>query len=304
MKPFKRIECRSLDELFRELSALEGWIFRGHCSAGWSLQTTLERRTPPGDSGLHTEFNIVRGFKRRAHNYLGPNEMPSSPGEWLSLMAHYGAPTRLLDFTWSPFVAAYFAFEELPGDGCTECAIIAGWPSWFHDRLGAFAFANGGLFGFPTDAIRDGVAAMKLAPPATNLPDNFAAGTILGGKVEGHALDQAPSVVALFEPNRLTERMSIQQGVFLWPGNPALTLMENLELFGDLRDGFRVLTIPASERGRAIDQLRLMNITRTSLFPGLDGFAHSFRQLPVRESANSRALRTAILGLVPGPEGR
>ena len=33
--------------------------------------------------------------------------------EWLALMQHYGAPTRLLDFTRSPYVACFFALEEL-----------------------------------------------------------------------------------------------------------------------------------------------------------------------------------------------
>ena len=40
--------------------------------------------------------------------------VPANRLEWLALMQHYGTPTRLLDFTRSPYVACYFALEELP----------------------------------------------------------------------------------------------------------------------------------------------------------------------------------------------
>src|ERR1700692_3020410 len=106
---FPRVACASWDELFDRLEGMEGWIFRGHSSANWLLKSTLERRTPEGESGFFNEFNIIREFQGRAHNSLGAHQIPSQPGEWLSLMQHFGAPTRLVDFTRSPFVAAYFA---------------------------------------------------------------------------------------------------------------------------------------------------------------------------------------------------
>jgi hypothetical protein len=60
--------------------------------------------------------------------------------------------------------------------------------------------------------------------------------------------------------------------------------------------GVRKVLIPSEERGRALTQLRLMNITRTSLFPGLEGFAQSFRQFHVREPEHRYVLRTALAG--------
>ena len=97
------------------------WMFRGHASAKWPLRSTLDRRTPPNSGGKSSaEHQLLAAFRRRAHNYLDAQHIPTTQGEWLALMQHFGAPTRLLDFTWSPFVAAYFAFEGGGGkfDSC------------------------------------------------------------------------------------------------------------------------------------------------------------------------------------------
>lgn len=158
-KQLPSVACSSWDDLLRAFDGLHGWIFRGHSSANWPPESTLERRTPPEHNRLHVEGGLVQEFQRRAHNYLEAHQIPQTPGQWLALMQHFGAPTRLVDFTYSPFVAAYFAFEELPPDGCNDCAIVAISPAWCFERFGEIALANGGLFGYDMENIAAGLKA-------------------------------------------------------------------------------------------------------------------------------------------------
>lgn len=58
------------------------------------------------------EEYLLSQFKNAAHHFAEASTMPANTLEWLALMQHYGAPTRLLDFTRSPYVACFFALEK------------------------------------------------------------------------------------------------------------------------------------------------------------------------------------------------
>ena len=108
-------------EEFLTSSCPHEWIFRGMRNSAWPLKTSLERHlggdalevTPQHSvNWARQELVGLKYFQRRAQHLLADYPADRDWVEWLILMQHYGAPTRLLDWTFSPIVAAYFAFEH------------------------------------------------------------------------------------------------------------------------------------------------------------------------------------------------
>ena len=109
------ILIKDTEHLIRSMNELpNNFIYRGHADSSWKLESTLERTI--GDnwsSELAKKFedHYLNLFKSKYHIYNGNEHEPKSKLAWLSVMQHYGAPTRLIDFTESPYIALYFALE-------------------------------------------------------------------------------------------------------------------------------------------------------------------------------------------------
>ncbi|WP_051677035.1 FRG domain-containing protein [Maridesulfovibrio frigidus] len=91
--------------------------FRGQRKESWPLQPYIYRNYTP-----HLESQMIQRFMLKAQVFIDNCPAKTEYGDWLVLMQHYGLPTRLLDWSESPLVAAYFATA---GNKGTEDASIS-----------------------------------------------------------------------------------------------------------------------------------------------------------------------------------
>lgn len=224
------------------------WVFRGQRDQSWPLSTSLERRIGPEYSVEDAEQPLRRRFERGAYSYLSQALIPSDRVGWLTLMQHHGAPTRLLDWTLSPYVAAFFAVEQADTDSAIWVLALKALEDAIDTVLKGFTL-DYGRFDNVTDP-------------------------------EYHRLlfDWKPTGVFAVESLHHPERVQIQRGLFLMGGNPALSFENNLSKMPDFDTLNTVLkiVIPLAAKTDALVDLLQMNVTWASLFPGLDGYAQSF----------------------------
>jgi hypothetical protein len=177
---------------------------------------------------------------------------------WMALMQHYGAPTRLLDWSYSFFVALFFAIESSHGDAALY-AIDARWSN--EESRNQLPDPGGAERAIAKDPY--------FAKPAT-----FQS-----------VFSREPSIALVYRLNTffVNTRLAVQQGLFLCPGAIEHGFEQNLDALRPPSASSEApvlykLKICRNMHQDALAELGHMNIGRHSLFSGLDGLAQSLQQ--------------------------
>lgn len=236
-------------------------IFRGQGDSGWVLEPSLHRairaRSYHDDCDI-IEYALLRAFKRGIRRYISELPLEDDYVGWLSLMQHYGTPTRLLDFTQSYYVAAYFALISAQRDSAL----------WIADL--DFLLRSAGL---SRPEGRHGIKSdwQPLANDAANTFLSTRLSDALSAAGENSELGVVP-----VEPFQQHDRLSTQQGLFLMPLDALGTIESNLRPVINRRHApMKKVILREQLREDGLKHLREMNITAETLFPGIDGFARS-----------------------------
>lgn len=107
---FEIVEINDWETLKRTLNDLDpNYIFRGQTKAKWDIKTTIERKSEKHLS--LAERKMFTEFKKNIYNY-DLRRIPESKLEILLFLQYFGAPTRLIDFSESFYIASFFALNE------------------------------------------------------------------------------------------------------------------------------------------------------------------------------------------------
>lgn len=93
------------------------YLFRGHGSADWPLMSSFDRwfaATGQKKQRVKKWEEMFAVFRREAEGANMDLEVWADDASAYALAQHHGLPTRLLDWTESPYVAAFFAFASIP----------------------------------------------------------------------------------------------------------------------------------------------------------------------------------------------
>jgi hypothetical protein len=234
-------------------------LFRGHSNNSWKLASPWDRKLEQWsrpeerrkvDRGGKSSLldGILKNFRELSVGLPGLRHHDLDEVDWWALGRHYGLVTPFLDWTRSPYVAAFFAFT-----GFIEAISPGTLGGYFDPRK----FMSAGM-GEP-------VAVWGLLVDTVSID---------GKEVQVVGRGEAKEIEVLNPQIDIGHRQRAQRGFFTRLSHNIFFDIETYLASLDLPDpALRKYTIPGSEAAKAITELRMMNITFATLFPDLEGAA-------------------------------
>lgn len=264
------------------------WVFRGVSSHKYPLLSSYDRfwesflkefgyssipkNSNPGNLSKYDkrlfEQLLLDKYVRESSEYLDCRPKPTDRLEWAALMQHYGAPSRLLDWSYSFLVSLFFAvsgssYKETDNmhrsggcDAC-DCAVYA----LNGKKIRELAKSRFGRE-FELESISDHRDYKKYKAVMNHIFQCNKKGLVF------------PVI-----PSTLNDRLIRQQGLFLIQGDVGITFKENIDMLIDHNDRKDILIkyrIPIELKSDILRHLQRMNITSTTLYSGMEGFSQSF----------------------------
>jgi FRG domain len=205
-----------------------------------------------------TERQMLGDFRSKAHLYTAHTPQPEDSAGWLAMMQHHGVPTRLLDWTYSAYVALFFAVE-VEGDEADDAA----------------------LWGIHIDALEG--TSRRRAARILDVPGD----AVLGAPIHFNTLAFGPYFVpgtntglaVPILPQFQVSRLSSQQGCFLFNCNAFMRFEDSLlEMMTGMPSRWLVrIRFPRQLRDEVLRRLMHFNVHPATLFPDLDGLAGFIR---------------------------
>jgi hypothetical protein len=226
------------------------YVFRGLPDWRYHRRTSLCRL---GGDFVSVEDDLLRNFRKYAHQSSSPG---SSWWNWLALAAHHGLPTRLLDWTFSPFVALHFATEK---------------HDLFHVDGVVWSINFVEMQRFLPATLRDMLEADGATVFTAWMLDRYARSL---EEFDQRIAESGETCVIFFEPPSLDDRIVNQSALFSLMSSPAVQLEDWLrEHERENPKLCRKIIIPASLKWEVRDKLDMANVSERVMFPGLDGLS-------------------------------
>lgn len=228
------------------------YVFRGMSSSNWTLQTSLERLGSPPRTVEHA---LLRSFRKYA-----PRGAFVEDSDWeaLAIAQHNGLPTRVLDWSVSPLIAAHFATAErshVTEDGVIWCVNVI----ILRDRI------------LPKTASK----LIRAAPAAVY--DVRLLSEAFPRLADFDAIEEECCV--FFEPPSIDGRIASQFGILSAMNGPECSHHRFFERLLSAQPGLvRRIVIDAKAKSEIRDMLDQNNINERMLFPGMPGLCDWLRR--------------------------